>query len=346
MNYYEHHIGDYDANTSHLSWAEDMAYTRLIRWYYRKEKPIPSDLSEACRQIRAVSREQKAAVESVLKEFFELRDDGWHKDRCDELLADYHAGEPEREARKANEDARLKRHREERAELFKTLTLAGHHAAWNIGIKELREFVKKLSAPADAPLPATAPATPATATQKPVPTNHSPLPTSQQPTIDGSTFSSEQSPDGAKVAEVSPKPRKHHGTEDDHKAAHWMLDRIREADATAKEPKWDAWANEIRLMREQDGRAHREMCSLFGWAQRDPFWRANVLSPSKLREKWTQLAANRERAPIGTTGRPGAPMSDEARTAANEKSDEEAKRLLFGNAANDSMTNTGNVIDA
>ena len=31
MNYYEHHIGDYDADISHLSWAEDMAYTRLIR---------------------------------------------------------------------------------------------------------------------------------------------------------------------------------------------------------------------------------------------------------------------------------------------------------------------------
>jgi uncharacterized protein YdaU (DUF1376 family) len=174
MNYYEHHIGDYDANTAHLSWAEDMAYTRLIRWYYRKERPIPADLSEACRQIRAVSREQKLAVESVLKEFFELRETGWHKDRCDELLAAYHAGEPEREAKKANEEARLKRHREERSELFRSLTEGGQHAAWNIGIKELRELVRKLHAPAETPLPATEPATPATATHKPLPTTHYP----------------------------------------------------------------------------------------------------------------------------------------------------------------------------
>jgi uncharacterized protein YdaU (DUF1376 family) len=178
MNYYEHHIGDYDANTSHLSWAEDMAYTRLIRWYYRKEKPIPVDLSEACRQIRAVSREQKAAVDAVLKEFFELRDDGWHQDRCDELITAYQAGEPEREAKKANEDNRLKRHREERAELFKVLTEAGQHAAWNIGIKELRELVKPLLATATKPLPATAPATapatPATATQEPLPITQTP----------------------------------------------------------------------------------------------------------------------------------------------------------------------------
>ncbi len=83
MNYYEHHIGDYDADTAHLSWVEDMAYTRLIRLYYRKELPVPSDVGEACRLVRAVTREQKQAVESVLKEFFRLASDGWHQKRCD-----------------------------------------------------------------------------------------------------------------------------------------------------------------------------------------------------------------------------------------------------------------------
>lgn len=170
MNYYDHHIGDYDANTSHLTWVEDMAYTRLIRWYYRKEKPIPAALPEACRQVRAISKEQKAAVEAVLSEFFELRADGWHQDRCDEAIAAYQAGEPEREAKKANEETRIKRHREERAELFKVLTTHGLHAAWNIGIKELRELVKPLLAPK----PATAPVTPATATQKPIPSTQFP----------------------------------------------------------------------------------------------------------------------------------------------------------------------------
>ncbi|MES2958478.1 MAG: DUF1376 domain-containing protein [Pseudomonadota bacterium] len=83
MNYYEHHIGDYDADTAHLSWLEDMAYTRLIRLYYRKESPVPADIGEACRLVRAVTREQKQAVESVLKEFFRLAADGWHQKRCD-----------------------------------------------------------------------------------------------------------------------------------------------------------------------------------------------------------------------------------------------------------------------
>ncbi|WP_050465114.1 YdaU family protein [Herbaspirillum autotrophicum] len=177
MNYYEHHIGDYATATSHLSWDEDMAYTRLLRWYYRKEKPIPIDIKEACRQIRATTKVQREAVESVLKEFFLLREDGWHKDTCDEAIAKYQDGEPERELKKANEDNRTKRHREERAKLFKALTDAGGHASWNIGIADLRTLVANISVtvPETKPVtPVTAPATPVTATQTPDTTTHTP----------------------------------------------------------------------------------------------------------------------------------------------------------------------------
>ena len=89
MNYYEHHIGDYDADTAHLSWVEDMAYTRLMRLYYRKEAPIPADITQACRLVRAQSKEERKAVEVVLNEFFELRDDGWHQSRCDSEIEAY-----------------------------------------------------------------------------------------------------------------------------------------------------------------------------------------------------------------------------------------------------------------
>lgn len=174
MNYYEHHIRDYDAATSHLTWEEDLAYTRLLRWYYRKEQPIPADVSEACRLVRATTKPQKLAVARVLQEFFVLEGDGWHQEKCDEAIAKFLAGEPEREVKKANEDNRLKKHRDERAKLFKALTDAGGHAPWNIGIAELRALVERLSSvPAmppvtpNKPLPETAPATPATATQSP-----------------------------------------------------------------------------------------------------------------------------------------------------------------------------------
>lgn len=83
MNYFKHHIGDYASATGHLSWLEDMAYTRLMRLYYRQEAPIPADLAQAARLIRATSKPERDALASVLTEFFTLEEDGWHNARCD-----------------------------------------------------------------------------------------------------------------------------------------------------------------------------------------------------------------------------------------------------------------------
>lgn len=95
MNYFKHHIGDYDADTAHLTWLEDMAYTRLMRLYYRREQPVPKDLNQACRLVRATTKPERDAVALVLEEFFSLADDGWHNKRCDEEI----------EASKAKADA-------------------------------------------------------------------------------------------------------------------------------------------------------------------------------------------------------------------------------------------------
>jgi len=178
MNYFEHHIGDYAEATAHLTFVEDAAYSRMIRKYYAQEKPLPADVKAVQRLVGARAKEEREAVATVLEEFFVLAEDGWHNARCDSEIARFREGEPEREAKKANEDNRMKRHREERARLFKVLTDAGQHAPWNIGMNELRELVKRVAATATVtpvqPLPATAPATPATATQTPVPNTHTP----------------------------------------------------------------------------------------------------------------------------------------------------------------------------
>ena len=89
MNYFEFHLGDYSAATSHLSWDEDMAYERLIRAYYHHEKPIPLEISAACRLARATTPAQRKAVEIVLNEFFVQAADGWHQKRCDKEIARY-----------------------------------------------------------------------------------------------------------------------------------------------------------------------------------------------------------------------------------------------------------------
>ena len=103
MNYFEHHIGDYVAATSHLSFVEDAAYSRLIRIYYRDEKPLPLELKVVQRLAGARTREEKVAVETVLAEFFQASEDGWHSKRCDEEIARFRE---KREKARRSADAR------------------------------------------------------------------------------------------------------------------------------------------------------------------------------------------------------------------------------------------------
>ncbi|WP_066570684.1 YdaU family protein [Burkholderia sp. ABCPW 14] len=86
MNFYKHHIGDYDQATRHLSFVEDAAYSRLIRKYYAEERPLPVSVEKIQKLIGARSKEEKKAVLTVLEEFFELREDGYHNLRCDSEL--------------------------------------------------------------------------------------------------------------------------------------------------------------------------------------------------------------------------------------------------------------------
>lgn len=125
MNYYEHHIGDYAEATAHLSFAEDAAYSRMIRKYYSTEKPLPCDIVVVQRLVGARSKEEKDAVEAMLREFFELREDGWHQPRCDEELERFHAGDSDREIRRQNEKERQRRSRERRKVLFDALRSHG-----------------------------------------------------------------------------------------------------------------------------------------------------------------------------------------------------------------------------
>lgn len=81
MNYYERHLGDYAKDTAHLTMLEHGAYNLLLDRYYDKERGIPTD--QIYRVTRARSKEERAAVDSVLHEFFELDGDVWINSRCD-----------------------------------------------------------------------------------------------------------------------------------------------------------------------------------------------------------------------------------------------------------------------
>ncbi|HED2256891.1 replication protein [Klebsiella aerogenes] len=85
------------------------------------------------------------------------------------------------------------------------------------------------------------------------------------------------------------------GTADDLKAARWIHSLRLTVNSSLSEPKWVEWANTIRLMRLQDNRTHFEICDLFKWANKDDFWKDNILSPSSLRRKWDDLTTKRLR---------------------------------------------------
>lgn len=89
MNYYEHHIGDYAQATLHLSLLEDAVLGRMLRRYYADEKPLPGDIAMVQRLVGARAPEEREAVETVLREFFTLTDDGWRNKRCDAEIAKY-----------------------------------------------------------------------------------------------------------------------------------------------------------------------------------------------------------------------------------------------------------------
>jgi uncharacterized protein YdaU (DUF1376 family) len=85
MHYYQFNIGDYQSHTSHLSDMEDLAYRRLLDWYYLHELPIPLEVTEVARQIRM--RTHSDCIASVLQEYFERTEDGWIHHRANKEIA-------------------------------------------------------------------------------------------------------------------------------------------------------------------------------------------------------------------------------------------------------------------
>lgn len=84
MNFYKRHIGDYLKDTAHLSLLEHGIYSRLLDVYYTRESAIPEEM--AARLIGARSKEEIKALNSVLSEFFVLRENAWYQSRCEAEL--------------------------------------------------------------------------------------------------------------------------------------------------------------------------------------------------------------------------------------------------------------------
>ena len=89
MTYYEHHLGDCMRDTAHLYILEYGVYRRLIEANYIKEAPLPAAFKDCWRLVRAQSKQERDAVQSVLEEFFKLTEEGWFHKRCHEEISRY-----------------------------------------------------------------------------------------------------------------------------------------------------------------------------------------------------------------------------------------------------------------
>ena len=81
--------------------------------------------------------------------------------------------------------------------------------------------------------------------------------------------------------------------EQDLETSKWMFARIQQVNPLHKEPDFEKWANDLRLIRERDSRTDAEIRGMFGWANDDQFWQANILCPATLRKQWDKLMAKR-----------------------------------------------------
>jgi len=85
----------------------------------------------------------------------------------------------------------------------------------------------------------------------------------------------------------------------DAETARWMHSLNTTLQPDRKPPSIEAWANEIRLMRERDNRTDEAIRSLYEWCHNDSFWSVNIMSPQKLRDKWDNIKLRQTRQPKG-----------------------------------------------
>lgn len=78
----------------------------------------------------------------------------------------------------------------------------------------------------------------------------------------------------------------------------FILDR----EPSFKKPDIQKWAKEMDAMLRIDKRSIEEVEAVIKWCQADSFWQNNILSTSKLREKYSQLLLKMKQRPLTGTG--------------------------------------------
>jgi len=85
--------------------------------------------------------------------------------------------------------------------------------------------------------------------------------------------------------------KKFNFNQDHFNFANAMFDKIKLVAPAVKSVNVERWANDIRLLCENDGVEINEAWKVFKWANSDSFWQTNILSAAKFRKQYAQLSA-------------------------------------------------------
>jgi uncharacterized protein YdaU (DUF1376 family) len=91
MNFYPHHISDFNNSTRHLTRVERSVYRDAIELYYDTESVLTHDVCKLAKKLICRSEEEKQALNDILDEFFVKHDDGYFHSRCDHEISKYRA---------------------------------------------------------------------------------------------------------------------------------------------------------------------------------------------------------------------------------------------------------------
>ena len=93
MNYYQHHIGDFNNATRCLTRVERSVYRDLIELYYDKEEPLTANIKILQKLVLVSSDEEIEALNTVLEMFFTCSDDQYRNGRCDAEIEKYQSNQ-------------------------------------------------------------------------------------------------------------------------------------------------------------------------------------------------------------------------------------------------------------
>ena len=101
--------------------------------------------------------------------------------------------------------------------------------------------------------------------------------------------------------------RKTKFSDEDMETAEIIFEQLKKLNPEFKAPSLKSWAGDIRKLREIDRRETSQIREVFAWANNDPFWQTNILSPAKLRKQWDQLVMKRAQGSASPKTHPGLP---------------------------------------